>query len=67
MTNTKASIGPGTRMTIRVYTVDSEGHVKRDTGTREYVGTEATSDIGRNPISLPACTCAWCRARGAKQ
>lgn len=56
---TTAPTEPGTKMTIRVYTVDRHGLVTEDRGTVSIVAGE-----GPLPESngFPPCTCRRCRA-----
>lgn len=55
---------PPPKMTLRVYTVTSEGAVTNDTGVHGFEGGEEGT-----PTSLgqeyPPCACPWCSAARA--
>ncbi|MCT9107936.1 hypothetical protein N4G69_20240 [Streptomyces mirabilis] len=60
MTNTKAPVQPGVKMTIRVYTVGAGGAVTEDRGTVTSIrhGETQLPEVG----GYPPCTCSRCQA-----
>ncbi|MFJ2004833.1 hypothetical protein [Streptomyces chartreusis] len=59
MTNATAPGLPGDTMTIRVYTVNREGLITADSGTREVQPLAELPDVS---LGYPLCGCATCRA-----
>lgn len=59
---TRRSNSPTPGMTLRVYTVDRDGTVTQDTGTRRVTPNNAPPPVSSRP---PLCACSRCAGNSA--